>query len=126
VARNIRRKPGRASNPRIGNFVENGGARVGLATCMIYMVVLAIALWNKAWVPALLGAVGAAAAPFLTPVAWKIGNTLRKSTAPDAVITGGMGETLKQRIFWLVGPQLIACAVLNLPVLIFMLVSVNR
>lgn len=106
--------------------MENGGTAVGIATAIMYAALLGIALWNKAWVPALLSTVGAAAAPFLTPVAWRIGNTLRKSTAPDAVITGGMGETLKQRVFWLVGPQLIACLTLNLPVLIFMLASVSR
>ena len=126
MARNIRRRPGRTSSPRIESFVENGGTGVGIATAIFYVVVLAFALWNKAWVPALLGAVGAASAPFLTPIAWKIGNTLRKSTAPDAVITGGMAETLRQRVFWLVGPQLIACVVLNLPVLIFMILSASR
>lgn len=125
MARNIRRKPGRTSSPRIESFVENGGIRVGIASAIVYAALLGIALWHKAWVPALLSAVGVAAAPFLTPIAWRVGNTLRKSTAPDAVITGGMGETLKQRIFWLVGPQLIACLILNLPVLVFMLVSVK-
>lgn len=126
MARNIRRRPGRTSSPRIENFVENGGKMVGIATAVMYVALVGISSWNSAWVPALLGAIGAATAPLLTPFAWKIGNTLRKSTAPDAVITGGMGQTLKQRVFWLVGPQLISCLVLNMPVLIFMLVSVSR
>lgn len=37
-----------------------------------------------------------------------VGAVLRQWLMPDAVITGGgMGEMLKARIFWLVGPQCI-------------------
>ena len=37
-----------------------------------------------------------------------------------------MGDTLKQRIFWIVGPQLIACLVVNAPILLYVLASLDK
>jgi len=36
-----------------------------------------------------------------------IGNFLRKIAMPDAFFSSGMGDTLKKKFFWAVGPQLI-------------------
>jgi hypothetical protein len=36
-----------------------------------------------------------------------IGDGIRKFAMPDAMLTSGMGETIKAKLFWKIGPQLI-------------------
>lgn len=36
-----------------------------------------------------------------------IGNKIRVYTHPNAILTSGIADTFKQRIFWQIGPQLI-------------------
>jgi len=40
-----------------------------------------------------------------------IGDGLRKAAKPEFIITSGMNEILKQKIFWAVGPQFIGTIV---------------
>lgn len=39
-----------------------------------------------------------------------IGDGIRKFAIPDAMLSSGMGETIKAKLFWKVGPQLIGMA----------------
>lgn len=36
-----------------------------------------------------------------------VGDWLRKIAMPDSIITSGMADTLKQKLFWFIGPQMI-------------------
>lgn len=38
-----------------------------------------------------------------------IGDWLRKIAMPDAFWSSGMGDTLKKKLFWFIGPQVIGC-----------------
>lgn len=51
------------------------------------------------------------------PIAWKIGDAFRKFTQPDAFFTSGAIDTFKQRIFWMIVPQLISTTIAAVPVL---------
>lgn len=39
------------------------------------------------------------------------GDFIRKLAMPDAIMTSGMTDTLKQQLFWFIGPQVIGGAV---------------
>ncbi|PFH08808.1 uncharacterized protein DUF1311 [Collimonas sp. PA-H2] len=45
---------------------------------------------------------------FVAPIAWTIGDQIRKFTQPDMFFTSSAGETFRTRIFWMVGPQFIS------------------
>jgi hypothetical protein len=100
--------PSSTSVPHIHNFAHYGGRRLGIVAAVGYLGLALYAAWISAWGVALIGIGGAVLMPFLVPGAWWVGNTLRQFTAPDVILTSGMKDTLKQRVFWLVGPQLIA------------------
>lgn len=40
-----------------------------------------------------------------------IGDLLRKAVHPDVIFSSGMTDMLKQKIFWLIGPQFIGGAI---------------
>lgn len=40
-----------------------------------------------------------------------IGDGIRRFAMPDAMLTSGIGETIKAKLFWMVGPQLIGMAI---------------
>ena len=44
-------------------------------------------------------------------VAYLLGDAFRRFTAPDAFLTTGAWDTFGKKIFWLVGPQVIAMAI---------------
>jgi Tetratricopeptide repeat len=54
------------------------------------------------------GAIMVAASVLLfvvAPLAWGIGNAVRKFIKPDAYFTHGNSDAFKKKVFWLVGPQ---------------------
>jgi hypothetical protein len=57
-----------------------------------------------------LAAVGAAIAfPFFAPIAWWIGDMLRRFAKPDAYwVSGGALAMAQERLYWMVGPQSLA------------------
>lgn len=44
-------------------------------------------------------------------IATMIGNLLRKIAMPDVFISSGMADTLKKKLFWAIGPQLIGLGI---------------
>ena len=47
----------------------------------------------------------------LCPVGMFIGNKIRTLVQPDLVLTSGVGELVKTRIYWAIGPQIIAMVI---------------
>lgn len=43
----------------------------------------------------------------LSFIAALVGDMLRKIAMPDAFFSSGMGDTLKKKLFWAIGPQVI-------------------
>ena len=49
---------------------------------------------------------------FFSGLAWRIGDFLRKFAAPSLYATNGFQDLIIKRIFWTVGPQVVALFVL--------------
>lgn len=58
---------------------------------------------QRAWV------IAAASFVVLGPLAWRIGDAIRRLALPGKLyVTGGFGEIVKQKLFWRLGPQAFA------------------
>lgn len=99
--------------------VGSAGFFICLALSFCASVVAAIAIaqklevtgfWKFIWIS--LGFLLSFGASFLLSLAgWSIGDWLRKIAMPDAFFSLGMVDTLKKRLFWLIGPQMIGLGI---------------
>lgn len=48
---------------------------------------------------------------FVAPIAWKLGDMFREFTQPTALFASGAVDMAKKKMFWLIGPQLIAVGI---------------
>lgn len=73
-----------------------------------------VAAMSEGWVVgAILSGVGLVAFFLLANVAWNIGDALRRFAHPDMYwVSGGFSDLIRARLFWLVGPQSAAVAIL--------------
>lgn len=72
-----------------------------MLACMCWSIV------ETAWLAAGIALLSAVLIYPCSRLGWRIGEALRDLFAPDAVVTAGVGDLVKQRLFWLVGPQAI-------------------
>jgi hypothetical protein len=107
------------SNTMVNSAIRNGGYRVGIVAAVPFLLLSVYALWLLAWKALVICVAATVLMPVLAPIAWAVGDAIRRAAAPEAVVTTGLADTLKQRAFWLLGPQLIACGlVVGVPLLL--------
>ena len=66
------------------------------------------ALFSGAFWTTVLGVILTVGCYYLIPLAWLLGDAFRRFVRPDFYLTSSTSDLFYQRVFWMVGPQLVA------------------